>query len=357
MNRLLGLLFLMCLILGFSYIGGCGTPTPKDEQISGESAVQEHTPEPSAEPYQPDSHITDAGTPEPIADTQELPPQEQPPKEIVVDGGEIDTGKPDEIHTPDTQIADKAIPEPKPEEVVIDQPDEQPIDSGAPDQISTEYLPPDQFTQTSLSGTIRRLIQSGNPTIANVKVCIDQYPQIPCVTSNSKGAYTITGAPIGPDLYFTYTATDLWPTMLDLNLSDGQPYPALDVNLLTTLEATVFGSLVGATPDPTKAHIAINVHQNQGGMMSLLSDVKVSISPSSGAGPYYPTAQNTFDPNGTSAIGLAVFFNVNPGQVTISCSHSSLKCQAASHRIKDTKGLNIINLKAGWLYFVGSECR
>ena len=177
-------------------------------------------------------------------------------------------------------------------------------------------------------------LQDPNPPVADFKVCVYGQPQVPCVMTNAIGYYELDGVPGNSELLIEFTKTSYLPVLRTITTAT----TTLDMGTIqypTTAEATAFASLAGVTLDPAKGQVLATalktVILSDGGTGFTGQDgVSVSMSPATGAGPFYASAGALPlpDPNltATSTNGLALFANVDVGEVEVEMTHATLAC-------------------------------
>lgn len=152
----------------------------------------------------------------------------------------------------------------------------------------------------------------GGNLIDGVEICVDGADPVNCATTDATGKATLS-VPANSELAFRAQKTSYVTTLIPLETGMS------DVGLfhLAGATATELGGVAqvfGVTLDPTKGTVVL-LHGGQAP-----TGVAAAIAPASGDGPFYfdatfaPQPQATELPQG----GGALFFNVAPGNVTVS---------------------------------------
>jgi hypothetical protein len=168
------------------------------------------------------------------------------------------------------------------------------------------------------------------PGVGGVEVCIDQHPEIPCATSAPSGLFTLRGMPAQQDLVLTCVkdgyvsslrAIETAATDMDnsgapiVTGKSGSPNPDLGIKYDDTKGALSFFTLLS---------------EDDGGLVLPLG-VTVTLSPSSGDGPFYTNAENLFERSATGTVGgLGFFFNLAPGNYELTFDDPHADCAPIS---------------------------
>ena len=175
--------------------------------------------------------------------------------------------------------------------------------------------------------------------IEGVNVCAMGHSEIPCAMTASDGSFTISGLVLGQHTVLTFEKTgyislirpivmgkmdqlDTVPVLM-ARTSDTEP------DLGVPIDTSTFGSVqfflvavAGAIPNTG----AVDLYG-----LSDVPGVKVSMSPASGVGPYYTDTSNGIAFDAGSTVGFdALYFNVAPGDYTISVDDPNDNCAALS---------------------------
>jgi hypothetical protein len=175
--------------------------------------------------------------------------------------------------------------------------------------------------------------------IAGVKVCAMRHTEIACAMTASDGSFTISGLIPGQQMALTFEKPgyislirpivmgkmdeqDTVPVLMS-RTSDAEPDLGAVIDLQTFGAVQFFlVSFAGA--------IANTGAPNLYGL-SDVPGVKVSMSPASGLGPYYTDSSNRIAFDAGSTVGFdALYFNVAPGDYTISVDDPNDNCAALS---------------------------
>jgi hypothetical protein len=171
------------------------------------------------------------------------------------------------------------------------------------------------------------LIDSVTPVI-DMQVCHYGNPNVPCVMTDSFGAYAISGVPAEQEILLEYTKTGYFPALVTVKTRE-TPIDIGEFPAPTQEEANAFAVLAGVTLDSTKGQLlATAVQAGTGGGFIGQPQITLALTPKSGTGPYFTNDQNLPDTSltSTSANGLGLFANVNPGDVEIAFTHPTKSC-------------------------------
>lgn len=213
---------------------------------------------------------------------------------------------------------------------------------------------------TSVSGTIVALIDSVTPVI-DMQVCVYGNASVPCVQTDSFGAYTITGVEAEKELLLEYTKAAYYPALVTVK-TRSTPIDIGEFPAPTLEEANVFAVLAGVTLDPTKGQLlATAVQAGTGGGFVGQNQITLGMTPQSGTGPYFTDDQNLPDTSlsSTNTNGLGLFANVNPGDVDVAFTHPSKTCTPLAMAWPGTAANSVrMTTVAGYLVGGGAvECK
>jgi hypothetical protein len=189
----------------------------------------------------------------------------------------------------------------------------------------------------SITGRIEDLLTANDPNptyVSGLSVCVYQDSSIPCATTDSQGAYTLANVPADQDLLLEYQKTGYFPTLVTVHTVPG--VVSLGLFLApTTAAATAFATLVGVTLDPNKGQVLFTAFQPaSGGGYTGQDSVVGAITPKTGTGPFYTNNNNPPLPDttatATSANGIGLFANVDPGDAEVTLTHFSKTCTRLS---------------------------
>ncbi len=206
---------------------------------------------------------------------------------------------------------------------------------------------------TAVSGTIVALVDLTTP-VAGLQVCVYGDSSIPCVQTDSSGAYTITGVPADQEILLEYTKATYFPSLVTVKTRTS-PIDIGEFPAPTEQEANVFAAIVGITIDKTKAQVLATAVQpgSTGGFIGQ-DGVTVSLAPQSGTGPYFTNSSNLPDTSltSTSTSGLGLFANVNPGDPEITFIRPGKSCTPHDMAWPGTAA-NSVRIKTVAGYLVG----
>jgi hypothetical protein len=187
--------------------------------------------------------------------------------------------------------------------------------------------------------------------IAGVSVCIvdatgAKVAAIPCVTTDSKGAYSIPNLTPHQQLIAKYSKAGFGTQIaaVDVGTADISRIPLRLVKLASDGGAdggqpTNFGWDPSVVMDPKNGSVnafAVQAAHADGGTQGTGVDyttgVSFAITPKKGDGPFYVNLDESFASGATSTTGGygGWFLNLPPGTYTIKATHPTLKCSAVS---------------------------
>jgi hypothetical protein len=187
-----------------------------------------------------------------------------------------------------------------------------------------------------------QLIDAGDggsqlPPIEGVNVCALGHPEIACAMTASDGTFTISGLTPGGRVALTFekpgyismikpiemgrTNEENTTPVLMSRASDQEPDLGFPIDLQSLGAVQLFVvSFAGTIPDASASNLF---------GLSAVPGVKVSMSPMSGNGPYYTDNGNRVAVDAGSTVGYdALYFNVAPGDYTISVDDPNDNCAA-----------------------------
>lgn len=171
----------------------------------------------------------------------------------------------------------------------------------------------------TINGELTELTATGRGgMIGGAMVCIVEPAGGPCVTSVADGTFTATGIPENSEMLIELTKDAFMPALATVTSGTVD----VDFSYLMASRRTVatLGSVIREPIMATKGHIFVQTGGADG--------VTVTLTPTSGAGPFYATAagipSRTLTETTTS--GTAIFANVDPGEYLVAFSHATLTC-------------------------------
>ncbi|MCC6623877.1 MAG: hypothetical protein IT385_21640 [Deltaproteobacteria bacterium] len=191
--------------------------------------------------------------------------------------------------------------------------------------------------------------------LAGVQICFISESTLPCVNTNSSGAYSISNIPAEEQVEvevtkegFVSVAANFISRASDFSIS-AQMFPE------EAVEAAF--ALTGETFDDTKGGLLVRVYdpalgQEAGG----LAGVAVDIEPSAGIGPFYSDGL-TFNTTATetTAVGNAIFGNLDTRSYRVSFDSDTHDC-AGTYHWKASDGRLDAVVKAGFATYMYVDC-
>lgn len=168
------------------------------------------------------------------------------------------------------------------------------------------------------------------PGLGGVEVCVDGMATIRCATSAADGTFALHGLPAQTDLVLTTRKDGYVKTLRAIETAstdmDGTGFP-----LVTTKRGGPRPDL-GFTYDDSLGAIsffALKIEKDGGAALPV--DVRVTLAPQAGHGPFFTTDRNVFDQTATASIGgLGFFFNVEPGDYVLNFDDQGADCAPIS---------------------------
>jgi hypothetical protein len=162
--------------------------------------------------------------------------------------------------------------------------------------------------------------------LPGVEVCAADRPEIACATSGSDGMLDMQLPPDSELMLRCQSATHgpaymTW-TIGRLDIDAGT------FSLLEKSAAETFIALSGGTQSATQGAITVNVYEDLVKRDKRVAGASFTITPNTGAGPTYVGKSKLPDRSLTSStdVGPGLFYDLAPGDVTITISHPTRKC-------------------------------
>jgi hypothetical protein len=211
--------------------------------------------------------------------------------------------------------------------------------------------------------------------LEGVTACVLDHCEIPCVTSNSGGFFSLPGIPPGADVAITYTKAGYYSVLeathsptTDFALGNFGTGPS---EMMTDAYAAQFFTSAGWTnPAADKGVVFVKVFTGASLMRSCTGLDQATLSASSGGTPVYgaATCTGTLDHNGagtadpsltaTSAVGEG-FFLAPPGAIDVTATHAALSCGSAFNGAgwaSSKPGTVSATVRAGYITKVVQQC-
>jgi hypothetical protein len=199
------------------------------------------------------------------------------------------------------------------------------------DPITTEKDPAPEFTPRPTPTSARLAWNVGdlatNPPVflEGVEVCVHEHPDIPCAETDDAGRVELAGLPRDTPLDLTFHKDGYIPTLKTIETSfvdmDGTANPVMMPAVGTLGTPGVELEL------ETKGVLGFFAVGDSGPVPG----TKVSLSPASGDGPFFVGLDGVIDPDATATLAVGgVFFNLEPGEYTLTTSAEGRKCAGMS---------------------------
>lgn len=171
----------------------------------------------------------------------------------------------------------------------------------------------------TINGELTELTAAGaGGAVSAATICVIEPVGGPCVTSAADGTFTATGIPENTEMLVEVTKDNFMPALA--TVTSGTVDVAFSYLIARRTTVAGLGLLISESIMETKGHIFVQTGGADG--------VTVTLTPTSGAGPFYATAagvpSRTLTETTTS--GTAIFANVDPGEYVVTFSHATLTC-------------------------------
>jgi hypothetical protein len=164
--------------------------------------------------------------------------------------------------------------------------------------------------------------------LEGIEVCAADHPEIACATSDVDGKLTLT-LPAESELMLR-CENDIFGPMYMTWAIGAEDIDAGTFSLLTKPVLEAFVKLSGGTEWPEKGAIIANVYDDLVVRDERVPGATFTIAPESGGGPVYVSPEKLPDKALTASTegGPALFFDLDPGEVTITIDHPDRTCVA-----------------------------
>lgn len=162
--------------------------------------------------------------------------------------------------------------------------------------------------------------------LKSVEVCAADRPDIACATSDADGRLTLS-LPVDSELMLRCEGPSHGPMYMTWAIGSDD----IDAGTFSLLDKTKMAALVtfsGAMEWPAKGAILANVYEDLVKRDQRVAGATFTITPDAGGGPVYVSDAKLPDPSlaASTAGGPAVFFDLDPGEVTIAIGHPTRTC-------------------------------
>jgi hypothetical protein len=176
--------------------------------------------------------------------------------------------------------------------------------------------------------SVRIVDATASPTLAlqGVEVCAADRPDVACATSDADGNVELS-LPPGSELMLRCEGPSHGPMYMTWAIGESD----IDAGTFSLLDKTRIEGLVtfsGAKEWPAKGAILANVYEDLVKRDQRVAGATFTITPAAG-GPVYVSDSKFPDPSlmASTAGGPAVFFDADPGEVTIAIEHHTRACK------------------------------
>jgi hypothetical protein len=186
------------------------------------------------------------------------------------------------------------------------------------------------------------------PAVEGAEVCVYENEDI-CTTTDENGEFMLEGVPADADVYLSFTKDGYGSKIM--GFSPGSSSLAVTVDIASDALHEVRATAAGAVDSEetgmiSAAAITYNTDKvdspfavsNAAGDWIMLEGVSFALEPENGTGPVYADADEILDPSldATAEPGWAVFFDVEPGEYTVTFSHPTMSCMVVQGKDKLT---------------------
>ena len=209
---------------------------------------------------------------------------------------------------------------------------------------------PSPDAATGLNYTFQFL--DGGPLVG-VTVCI--YPGMTsCQTTDATGRVIITGVPKSSEVMFSFTRTGYLSELVEY--TTGTSDVASGYTMVSNTKLQNAQQAVGMTIDLQKG--LIHAEAGRGASVGPTTGVTMTISPTSGNGPYYTDANDmpTTTATATGTNGDSVFINVPAGDYQVTYADPSGACMGNVNSWASGNNVVRVRVAAGYLTNVGAMC-
>jgi hypothetical protein len=174
-----------------------------------------------------------------------------------------------------------------------------------------------------------------SPPLSGVKVCVDQHPEIACVTSDANGNFTLLGVPPRTNLVLTCEKAGYVNASKSVQTSSTDVQESAPIDMFANHASPADTPPAGVTLDGTKGSVLFFALGPVPGSadpnaFGLLAGVSVTLSPAAGKGPYFfGVGDKKPDLSLTKTLGGAgLYYNVDPGDYTLTFDDPDYDCAA-----------------------------
>jgi len=192
--------------------------------------------------------------------------------------------------------------------------------------------------------------------LEGVEICITSPAGIPCVTTNAQGAYTIANLPSETRVTATLVKADFFSVNAAF-ITRTSDFTIDAVMLKTALVQLAF-TAADIELDTTRGAVLVRAYDPALGLTSAVAGIQGEISPASGQGPVYNSADSIpSDATATTESGTWAVVNLEAGTYQVRSSGSGRSCPGTFHW-PGSNGAGWIEtpVKAGFVTYVYVDC-
>jgi hypothetical protein len=182
-----------------------------------------------------------------------------------------------------------------------------------------------QSSTVAIAGTVVPVPQG---TLPGVSICLLDHPEVPCVTSDGQGKFSID-VPANAEVAITLSKAGFAGVLVPIATSDkDQLQWAIGLQQEPDVKGFYDASPGATYPDANHGFLAVFAHPSANPQAGL-PGMTASITPVSGTGPFYASPNFKLpDPmlTSTSTSGIVRFADVAPGMLEITAGPATLVC-------------------------------
>lgn len=215
----------------------------------------------------------------------------------------------------------------------------------------------DTAEKKTLTYTGRIVDALDSAPIEGVQVCITSPANIPCVTTDAGGEYTLTGIPAETRVTATVTKAPTYFPVHAAFITRDSDF-SIDAVLLQTGLVELAFQAAGITVDTAKGAILVRAYDPAVGFNSTVAGLSGEIDPDAGDGPIYNSADSIpTTATETSESGTWAVVNLDAGTYQVRSSGANRNCPGTFHW-PGAKGAGWIEtpVLAGHVTYVYVDC-
>ncbi|MFO0746209.1 MAG: carboxypeptidase regulatory-like domain-containing protein [Myxococcota bacterium] len=199
-----------------------------------------------------------------------------------------------------------------------------------------------------------KLVNGADSTpIAGAHICFVSEPTLACVDTNATGDYTIGNLPANKKVEVEVTATGFISVRSNFITRDTDF--SISAQMFQPEAVSLAFTAAGETVDTGKGGLLVRVYDPAVGQTQGLAGVKVTIAPEDGVGPYYADGLTLTDGDATTAVGNALFANLEAKTYKVSFESADHTCNG-TQLWKTSDGRVDAEVKLGFATYLYVDC-